>query len=148
MLQDIAILTGCQVNSEDVGLKLESTGIELLGQARKLVITKDETTIVEGAGDQAQIEGRVNQIRAEIEKSDSDYDREKLQERLAKLAGGVAVIKVGAATEAQLKARKPRNAAPHRNQKAAVDAGPVAGCGVAGDQAPATPCDHHKPVAN
>src|SRR5690349_8666061 len=92
MLQDIAILTGGQVISEEVGLKLESAGVELLGQARKVVITKDETTIVEGAGDQAQIEGRVNQIRAEIEKSDSDYDREKLQERLAKLAGGVALV--------------------------------------------------------
>src|SRR3546814_10061412 len=116
MLQDIAILTGCQVNSEDVGLKLESTGIELLGQARKLVITKDETTIVEGAGDQAQIEGRVNQIRAEIEKSDSDYDREKLQERLAKLAGGVAVIKVGAATEVELKERKHRRSEEHTSE--------------------------------
>src|SRR6201999_1803006 len=94
MLQDMAILTGGQVISEEVGLKLENTGVELLGQARKVVITKDETTIVEGAGDSDQIEGRVNQIRAEIEKSDSDYDREKLQERLAKLAGGVAVIKV------------------------------------------------------
>uniref|UniRef100_UPI003511B9AA chaperonin GroEL n=1 Tax=Nocardioides sp. TaxID=35761 RepID=UPI003511B9AA len=108
MLQDIAILTGGQVISEEVGLKLETAGLELLGQARKVVITKDETTIVEGAGDQAQIEGRVNQIRAEIEKSDSDYDREKLQERLAKLAGGVAVIKVGAATEVELKERKHR----------------------------------------
>src|SRR4051812_44998047 len=97
MLQDIAILTGGQVISEDVGLKLASTGIELLGQARKVVLTKDETTIVEGSGDAEQIQGGVNQIRAEIEKSDSDYDREKLQERLAKLAGGVAVIQVGAA---------------------------------------------------
>jgi chaperonin GroEL len=105
MLQDIAILTGGQVISEEVGLKLESTGLELLGQARKVVVTKDETTIVEGAGDTDQINGRVNQIRAEIEKSDSDYDREKLQERLAKLAGGVAVIKVGAATEVELKER-------------------------------------------
>jgi chaperonin GroEL len=103
MLQDIAILTGGQVISEEVGLKLESTGLELLGQARKVVVTKDETTIVEGAGDADQIAGRVNQIRAEIDKSDSDYDREKLQERLAKLAGGVAVIKVGAATEVELK---------------------------------------------
>jgi chaperonin GroEL len=130
MLQDIAILTGGQVISEEVGLKLESTGIELLGQARKVVITKDETTIVEGAGDSAQIEGRVNQIRAEIEKSDSDYDREKLQERLAKLAGGVAVIKVGAATEVELKERKHRIEDAVRNAKAAVEEGIVAGGGV------------------
>ncbi len=131
MLQDIAILTGGQVISEEVGLKLESAGVELLGQARKVVITKDETTIVEGAGDQAQIEGRVNQIRAEIEKSDSDYDREKLQERLAKLAGGVAVIKVGAATEVELKERKHRIEDAVRNAKAAVEEGIVAGGGVA-----------------
>ena len=131
MLQDIAILTGGQVISEEVGLKLESAGIELLGQARKVVITKDETTIVEGAGDQGQIEGRVNQIRAEIEKSDSDYDREKLQERLAKLAGGVAVIKVGAATEVELKERKHRIEDAVRNAKAAVEEGIVAGGGVA-----------------
>src|SRR6188508_920013 len=131
MLQDIAILTGGQVISEEVGLKLESAGLELLGQARKVVITKDETTIVEGAGDAAQIEGRVNQIRAEIEKSDSDYDREKLQERLAKLAGGVAVIKVGAATEVELKERKHRIEDAVRNAKAAVEEGIVAGGGVA-----------------
>ncbi len=131
MLQDIAILTGGQVISEEVGLKLESTGLELLGQARKVVITKDETTIVEGAGDQDQIAGRVNQIRAEIEKSDSDYDREKLQERLAKLAGGVAVIKVGAATEVELKERKHRIEDAVRNAKAAVEEGIVAGGGVA-----------------
>ncbi len=131
MMQDIAILTGGQVISEDVGLKLESTGIELLGQARKVVITKDETTIVEGAGDEEQIKGRVNQIRAEIEKSDSDYDREKLQERLAKLAGGVAVIKVGAATEVELKERKHRIEDAVRNAKAAVEEGIVAGGGVA-----------------
>ncbi len=131
MLQDIAILTGAQVISEEVGLKLESTGIELLGQARKVVITKDETTIVEGAGDADQIAGRVNQIRAEIEKSDSDYDREKLQERLAKLAGGVAVIKVGAATEVELKERKHRIEDAVRNAKAAVEEGIVAGGGVA-----------------
>ncbi|WP_300540350.1 chaperonin GroEL [uncultured Nocardioides sp.] len=131
MLQDIAILTGGQVISEEVGLKLESTGIELLGQARKVVITKDETTIVEGAGDASQIEGRVNQIRAEIEKSDSDYDREKLQERLAKLAGGVAVIKAGAATEVELKERKHRIEDAVRNAKAAVEEGIVAGGGVA-----------------
>ena len=131
MLQDIAILTGGQVISEEVGLKLENAGIELLGQARKVVITKDETTIVEGAGDADQIEGRVNQIRAEIEKSDSDYDREKLQERLAKLAGGVAVIKVGAATEVELKERKHRIEDAVRNAKAAVEEGIVAGGGVA-----------------
>jgi len=131
MLQDIAILTGGQVISEEVGLKLESTGIELLGQARKVVITKDETTIVEGAGDADQIAGRVNQIRAEIEKSDSDYDREKLQERLAKLAGGVAVIKVGAATEVELKERKHRIEDAVRNAKAAIEEGIVSGGGVA-----------------
>src|SRR5688500_18977955 len=108
MMQDIAILTGGQVSSEEVGLKLENAGIELLGRARKVVVTKDETTIVEGSGDADQITGRVNQIRAEIENSDSDYDREKLQERLAKLAGGVAVIKAGAATEVELKERKHR----------------------------------------
>ncbi|HZJ06367.1 MAG TPA: chaperonin GroEL [Nocardioidaceae bacterium] len=131
MLQDIAILTGGQVISEEVGLKLESTGIELLGQARKVVVTKDETTIVEGSGDTDQIAGRVNQIRAEIEKSDSDYDREKLQERLAKLAGGVAVIQVGAATEVELKERKHRIEDAVRNAKAAVEEGIVAGGGVA-----------------
>ena len=131
MLQDIAILTGGQVISEEVGLKLESTGIELLGRARKVVVTKDETTIVEGAGDPDQIAGRVNQIRAEIENSDSDYDREKLQERLAKLAGGVAVIKAGAATEVELKERKHRIEDAVRNAKAAVEEGIVAGGGVA-----------------
>ena len=141
MLQDIAILTGGQVISEEVGLKLDTAGLELLGQARKVVITKDETTIVEGAGDQAQIEGRVNQIRAEIEKSDSDYDREKLQERLAKLAGGVAVIKVGAATEVELKERKHRIEDAVRNAKAAVEEGIVAGGGVALVQAAAVAFD-------
>ena len=141
MLQDIAILTGGQVISEEVGLKLESAGIELLGQARKVVITKDETTIVEGAGDQGQIEGRVNQIRAEIENSDSDYDREKLQERLAKLAGGVAVIKVGAATEVELKERKHRIEDAVRNAKAAVEEGILPGGGVALVQAGATAFD-------
>ncbi|MFT4083576.1 MAG: chaperonin GroEL [Nocardioides sp.] len=138
MLQDIAILTGGQVISEEVGLKLENTDVALLGQARKVVITKDETTIVEGAGDSSQIEGRVNQIRAEIESSDSDYDREKLQERLAKLAGGVAVIKVGAATEVELKERKHRIEDAVRNAKAAVEEGIVAGGGVALVQAGAT----------
>ncbi len=131
MLQDIAILAGGQVISEEVGLKLDTAGLELLGRARKVVITKDETTIVEGAGDSDQIAGRVNQIRAEIEKSDSDYDREKLQERLAKLAGGVAVIKVGAATEVELKERKHRIEDAVRNAKAAVEEGIVAGGGVA-----------------
>ncbi len=131
MLADIAILSGGQVISEEVGLKLESAGVELLGRARKVVVTKDETTIVEGAGDSDQIAGRVNQIRAEIEKSDSDYDKEKLQERLAKLAGGVAVIKVGAATEVELKERKHRIEDAVRNAKAAVEEGIVAGGGVA-----------------
>ena len=131
MLQDIAILTGATVISEEVGLKLESAGIELLGRARKVVISKEETTIVEGAGDEAQIKGRVTQIRSEIEKSDSDYDREKLQERLAKLAGGVAVIKAGAATEVELKERKHRIEDAVRNAKAAVEEGIVAGGGVA-----------------
>jgi chaperonin GroEL len=131
MLQDIAILTGGQVISEEVGLKLESTDLDLLGRARKVVVTKDETTIVEGAGDGEQIAGRVAQIRAEIEKSDSDYDREKLQERLAKLAGGVAVIKAGAATEVELKERKHRIEDAVRNAKAAVEEGIVAGGGVA-----------------
>jgi chaperonin GroEL len=131
MLQDMAILTGGQVISEEVGLKLENTTTDLLGQARKVVVTKDETTIVEGAGDTDQIAGRVNQIKAEIEKSDSDYDREKLQERLAKLAGGVAVIKVGAATEVELKERKHRIEDAVRNAKAAVEEGVLPGGGVA-----------------
>ena len=130
MLQDMAILTGGQVITEDVGLKLENADISLLGKARKVVVTKDETTIVEGAGDADQIQGRVNQIRAEIENSDSDYDREKLQERLAKLAGGVAVIKAGAATEVELKERKHRIEDAVRNAKAAVEEGIVAGGGV------------------
>ncbi len=131
MLQDMAILTGGQVISEEVGLKLDSADLDLLGRARKVVVTKDETTIVEGSGDTDQIAGRVNQIKAEIEKSDSDYDREKLQERLAKLAGGVAVIKVGAATEVELKERKHRIEDAVRNAKAAVEEGIVAGGGVA-----------------
>ncbi|GLZ32780.1 60 kDa chaperonin [Lentzea sp. NBRC 105346] len=131
ILQDIAILTGGQVITEDVGLKLENADISLLGKARKVTVTKDETTVVEGAGDADQIQGRVNQIRAEIEKSDSDYDREKLQERLAKLAGGVAVIKAGAATEVELKERKHRIEDAVRNAKAAVEEGIVAGGGVA-----------------
>jgi chaperonin GroEL len=131
MLQDIAILTGATVISEEVGLKLETAGLELLGRARKVVISKEETTIVEGAGDAEQIKGRVNQIRNEIEKTDSDYDREKAQERLAKLAGGVAVIKAGAATEVELKERKHRIEDAVRNAKAAVEEGIVAGGGVA-----------------
>ena len=131
MLQDIAILTGGQVISEEVGLKLDTADISLLGRARKVVVTKDETTIVEGSGDPEQIAGRVGQIRAEIENSDSDYDREKLQERLAKLAGGVAVIKAGAATEVELKERKHRIEDAVRNAKAAVEEGIVAGGGVA-----------------
>ncbi|WP_030941260.1 chaperonin GroEL [Streptomyces sp. NRRL S-646] len=131
MLNDIAILTGGEVISEEVGLKLENTSLDLLGRARKVVITKDETTIVDGAGSTEQVQGRVNQIRAEIENSDSDYDREKLQERLAKLAGGVAVIKAGAATEVELKERKHRIEDAVRNAKAAVEEGIVAGGGVA-----------------
>ncbi|GAA1995045.1 chaperonin GroEL [Isoptericola halotolerans] len=131
MLQDIAILTGGQVITETVGLKLENATLEELGQARKVVVTKDETTIVEGTGDADLIAGRVQQIRSEIEKSDSDYDREKLQERLAKLAGGVAVIKAGAATEVELKERKHRIEDAVRNAKAAVEEGIVAGGGVA-----------------
>ncbi|MFF4759665.1 chaperonin GroEL [Streptomyces sp. NPDC001292] len=131
MLGDIAILTGGEVISEEVGLKLENATLDLLGRARKVVITKDETTIVDGAGSADQVAGRVNQIRAEIENSDSDYDREKLQERLAKLAGGVAVIKAGAATEVELKERKHRIEDAVRNAKAAVEEGIVAGGGVA-----------------
>ncbi|MEV6106077.1 chaperonin GroEL [Streptomyces sp. NPDC051940] len=131
MLNDIAILTGGQVISEEVGLKLENATLDLLGRARKVVITKDETTIVDGAGESDAVQGRVNQIRAEIEASDSDYDREKLQERLAKLAGGVAVIKAGAATEVELKERKHRIEDAVRNAKAAVEEGIVAGGGVA-----------------
>ena len=131
MLGDMAILTGGQVISEEVGLTLENAELDMLGTARKVVVTKDETTIVDGAGDDAQVQGRVNQIRAEIENSDSDYDREKLQERLAKLAGGVAVIKAGAATEVELKERKHRIEDAVRNAKAAVEEGIVAGGGVA-----------------
>ncbi|MDR7186956.1 MULTISPECIES: chaperonin GroEL [Microbacterium] len=130
-LQDIAILTGGQVITEEVGLKLENATLDLLGRARKVIVTKDETTIVEGAGEAGQIEGRVTQIRREIDNTDSDYDREKLQERLAKLAGGVAVIKAGAATEVELKERKHRIEDAVRNAKAAVEEGIVAGGGVA-----------------
>jgi chaperonin GroEL len=131
MLVDIAILTGGQVISEEVGLKLENADLDLLGKARKVVVTKDDTTIVEDQEDRAPIDGRIAQIKAEIEKSDSDYDREKLQERLAKLAGGVAVIKAGAATEVELKERKHRIEDAVRNAKAAVEEGIVAGGGVA-----------------
>jgi chaperonin GroEL len=130
-LQDIAILTGGQVVTEEVGLKLENATLDLLGRARKVIITKDETTIIEGAGEASQIEGRVTQIRREIDNTDSDYDREKLQERLAKLAGGVAVIKAGAATEVELKERKHRIEDAVRNAKAAVEEGIVPGGGVA-----------------
>ncbi|WP_312676498.1 chaperonin GroEL [Microbacterium sp.] len=130
-LQDIAILTGAQVITEEVGLKLENATLDLLGRARKVIVTKDETTIVEGAGEASQIEGRVTQIKREIENTDSDYDREKLQERLAKLAGGVAVIKAGAATEVELKERKHRIEDAVRNAKAAVEEGIVPGGGVA-----------------
>jgi chaperonin GroEL len=131
MLQDIAILTGGQVISEEVGLKLENTQVDMLGKARKVVINKDETTVVEGAGQDSEIKGRINQIKAEIEKTDSDYDREKLQERLAKLAGGVAVIKVGAATEVELKEKKHRIEDAVQTTKAAVEEGIVPGGGVA-----------------
>ena len=131
MLQDIAILTGGQVISEEIGLRLETATLDLLGRARKIVITKDETTIVEGAGEAGAIAGRVDQIRRELEASDSDYDKEKLQERLARLAGGVAVIKAGAATEVELKERKHRIEDAVRNAKAAVEEGIVAGGGVA-----------------
>src|SRR5256886_12428953 len=121
MLTDIAILTGGQVISEEIGLKLENATLDLVGKARKVVITKDETTIVDGAGDADQISGRVNQIRTEIDNTDSDYDREKLQERLAKLAGGVAVIKAGAATQGELKERKHRIEDAGGHAKAAVE---------------------------
>ncbi|MFF8817329.1 MULTISPECIES: chaperonin GroEL [Leucobacter] len=131
MLQDIAILTGGQVISEEVGLKLENATLDMLGTARKVIITKDETTIVQGGGEKEAVEGRVQQIRREIDNTDSDYDREKLQERLAKLAGGVAVIKAGAATEVELKERKHRIEDAVRNAKAAVEEGIVPGGGVA-----------------
>jgi chaperonin GroEL len=130
-LGDIAVLTGGQVITEEVGLKLENTELDLLGRARKVVVTKDETTIVDGAGDATAIAGRVNEIRNEIERTDSDYDREKLQERLARLAGGVAVIKAGAATEVELKERKHRIEDAVRNAKAAVEEGILPGGGVA-----------------
>ena len=131
MLQDMAILTGGTVVSEEIGLKLENAGLELLGSARKVVVTKDETTIVEGAGSEDDIKGRINQIKAEIDNTDSDYDREKLQERLAKLSGGVAVIKVGAATEVELKEKKHRIEDAVSTTKAAIEEGVVPGGGVA-----------------
>src|SRR2546423_1720602 len=131
MLQDMAILTGGQVISEEVGLKLENVALDLMGKARKVTVTKDETTIVEGAGAKEDVQGRINQIRAEIENTDSDYDREKLQERLAKLSGGVAVIKVGAATEVELKEKKHRIEDAVSTTKAAVEEGVVPGGGVA-----------------
>src|SRR5213079_1660305 len=131
MLQDMAILTGGEVISEEVGLKLEGIGLELLGKARKVVVTKDETTIVEGSGTKSDVQGRINQIRNEIDNTDSDYDREKLQERLAKLSGGVAIIKVGAATEVELKEKKHRIEDAVQTTKAAVEEGVVPGGGVA-----------------
>src|SRR5437773_2339346 len=131
MLQDMAILTGGQVISEEVGLKLENVSLDMLGKARKVTVTKDETTIVEGGGEDSDIKGRINQIKAEIDNTDSDYDREKLQERLAKLSGGVAVIKVGAATEVELKEKKHRIEDAVSTTKAAVEEGVVPGGGVA-----------------
>ena len=126
MLQDMAILTGAQVVSDELGLKLDSVDMSVLGTAKKVIVSKDETTIVSGGGDKADVEARVAQIRAEIEKTDSDYDREKLQERLAKLAGGVAVIKVGAATEVEAKERKHRIEDAVRNAKGRYRRGPAA----------------------
>ena len=131
MLQDIAIITGGQVISEEVGLKLENATLDLLGRAKKVVITKDETTIIEGAGSDADIKGRISQIKTEIDNTDSDYDREKLQERLAKLSGGVAVLKVGAATEVELKEKKHRIEDAVSTTKAAIEEGVVPGGGVA-----------------
>jgi chaperonin GroEL len=131
MLQDMAILTGGQVVSEEVGLKLDNVGLDMLGTARKVIITKDNTTIVEGAGDKADVEGRIGQIKAEIDNTDSDWDREKLQERLAKLAGGVAVVKVGAATEVELKEKKHRIEDALSATRAALEEGVVAGGGTA-----------------
>jgi chaperonin GroEL len=131
MLQDIATLTGGQVISEEVGLKLENVGLDLLGKARRVVVTKDDTTIVEGAGASDEVQGRINQIKAEIEKTDSDWDREKLQERLAKLAGGVAIVKVGAATEVELKEKKHRIEDALSATRAAIEEGIVPGGGVA-----------------
>ena len=131
MLADMAILTGGQVVAEEVGLKLETIGMELLGKARKIVVTKDDTTIIEGAGTRSDVEGRVSQIKAEIDNTDSDWDREKLQERLAKLAGGVAVVQVGAATEVELKEKKHRIEDALSATRAAIEEGIVAGGGTA-----------------
>ena len=131
MLQDMAILTGAQVISEDVGLKLENVTLDLLGTAKRVIITKDNTTIVDGGGTKDDVKGRINQIKAEIENTDSDWDREKLQERLAKLAGGVAVIKVGAATEVELKEKKHRIEDAISATRAAIEEGVVAGGGTA-----------------
>jgi len=131
MLQDIAILCGGQVISEELGIKLENVGVDMLGKARKIIVTKDETTIVEGGGSADDVKGRINQIKGELERTDSDYDREKLQERLAKLAGGVAVIKVGAATEVELKEKKHRIEDAVQSTKAAVEEGIIAGGGTA-----------------
>ncbi|MEY3679519.1 MAG: 60 kDa chaperonin [Actinomycetota bacterium] len=131
MLQDMAVLTGGQVVSEEVGLKLENVTLDLLGRAKRVIVTKDETTIVDGAGDRADVEGRINQIKAEIDNTDSDWDREKLQERLAKLAGGVAVIKVGAATEVELKEKKHRIEDAVSATRAAIEEGVVPGGGTA-----------------
>jgi chaperonin GroEL len=131
MLQDMAVLTGAQVISEDVGLKLENATLDLLGTAKRVIITKDDTTIVDGGGSSEDVAGRINQIKTEIENTDSDWDREKLQERLAKLAGGVAVIKVGAATEVELKEKKHRIEDAVSATKAAIEEGVVAGGGVA-----------------
>jgi chaperonin GroEL len=130
MMQDMAILTGGQVISEEVGLKLENTTLDLLGTSRKVIITKDETTLIEGGGTEDDVKGRIAQIKAEIDKTDSDYDREKLQERLAKLSGGVAVLKVGAATEVELKEKKHRIEDAVSTTKAAIEEGVVAGGGV------------------
>jgi chaperonin GroEL len=148
MLGDMAVLTGGQVISEDIGLKLENTTLDMLGSAKRVVVTKDETTIVDGAGNSDDIAGRVNEIRVEIENSDSDYDREKLQERLAKLAGGVAVIKAGAATEVELKERKHRIEDAVRNAKAAVEEGIVPGGGVALLQAGAKAFEKPEPAGD
>jgi len=141
MLADLAVLTGGQVVSEAVGITLDTVGLDILGQARRVVVTKDETTIVDGGGDAEQIAGRAAQLRTEIDHSDSDYDREKLQERLAKLAGGVAVIKVGAATEVELKERKHRIEDAVRNAKAAIEEGILPGGGVALANAATTALD-------
>ena len=144
MLEDLAILTGGQVVAEEVGLKLENVGLDLLGSARKIVVTKDETTIVEGNGEKSNVTGRITQIKSEIDNTDSDYDREKLQERLAKLSGGVAIIKVGAATEVELKEKKHRIEDAVQTTKAAVEEGVVAGGGVALLRAQAKVLEHAK----